>query len=291
MVDILIVQRIRSKVEVKSENPTRTRFSVGARAGCVSVINSQVRKLQRSTRFVSQNKKWRTNNTHEKKQKLIVMMARFHAALVAILSTLAATTASSLRSPLSHHQTTLENLLNKLEALENRVSELEENRRLDEDCGFQVTADGSCQIALPLEVLGGLTTNDTEILGELVVEGNTLLGSELNVLGEASISGGTTWVKDLTVGSSLEVYGDSDFGSNPAEAQRNARSEGTVLGEAKFHDLNVGHNMNVQGETRLDDKVYIEGRRGELVSNNSTASRSTTSLGKLSHSCWSLAGC
>jgi len=116
-------------------------------------------------------------------------------------------------------------LRTRVDSLEKELSELKHHRQMtDQHCGFTYIND-VCQFVSPMELFDDLVvqgantvfTGDVEIGGNVVLRGNTTI-----FCNDVSISGATR-LNDLIVGTSLEVFGDSSFGSNVVGAQRNAK--------------------------------------------------------------------
>lgn len=158
-------------------------------------------------------------------------------------------------------------LQEKITNLETQLSELQKHRMMLDECALVLSEGGACRLNAPLEVLSDLIVNGTSTLyGDLNVEqGDTVLGGNVVIFSNEVSIIGSTKVNDLIVESSLEVLGESIFQSN-IEATNDVRFDRGVRmgGMAHFFDLEIDHELDIHGETHIDDKVFIEGRRGEL---------------------------
>lgn len=205
--------------------------------------------------------------------------------LVSILQRSSAT--NLLRSSSAQEQpTTLQDVLNKLRELESKtipslleniatleekVSELEEHRRLANSCDFARSADGNtCQMEAPVIFLSDVTmhgnNSETKILGDLTVEGNTVLnGGSTRIFSSKVNMTGTATIADLTIGNSLEVVGSSIFDSNIEVVQDTILDHGlTTKGHAHFFDLDLDDELDVKGKTLFEKSVSIIGKDHEL---------------------------
>jgi cytoskeletal protein CcmA (bactofilin family) len=159
-------------------------------------------------------------------------------------------------------------LLTRIDSLENQVTELQEHRNMAEACGFALSADGVCQLETPLELFSDLFVqgNNTFINGDLEVQGSSVLqGSATVFSNDVSITGHTN-LNDLNVASTLQVFGESMFGST-LEATEDVRLDRglTMSGRASFQSLFVEDQLEIRGQTYFEDKVTIQGNKNEFV--------------------------
>jgi hypothetical protein len=253
--------------------------------------------FRRSARASTMSKKWfgpviivLTKQERNKKEEYNnIIMPRFNSALaifgLAATSTWNVTHASgSLRKPgwqpslidvvvarldeLENEIKIIPTLQEKITKLETQISELQKHRMMLDECGLVLSEGGACQLNAPLEVLSDLIVNGTSTLyGDLNVEqGDTVLGGNVTIFSNEVSIIGSTKLNDLIVESSLEVWGESTFESD-IEATKNVKLDKGVRmgGMAHFHDLEIDHELDVHGETHIDEKVFIEGRRGQLI--------------------------
>jgi cytoskeletal protein CcmA (bactofilin family) len=123
---------------------------------------------------------------------------------------------------------------------------------------------------LPVIFLSDVTIDgngsETTILGDLKVEGNTVLQGGSTQIHSANVTmTGAVNMNDLMVGTSLEVVGPSMFASN-IEVMQDAILDRdlTTKGHAHLFDLELDDALDVKGETRLEDSVWLIGDRHEL---------------------------
>lgn len=140
----------------------------------------------------------------------------------------------------------------KIRTLEAQISELHEQREMQEDssCPFIFT-EGVCQLNATFEALKNVSIT------------------------------GSTKLNDLFVGKNLEIFGNSTFGAGVNNTAR-AESGLAPTGRALFFDLDVGHDMQVKNnieilgrahlglgsELRADGDVHFEGKDREFVVDN-----------------------
>lgn len=160
-------------------------------------------------------------------------------------------------------------LLNRIDSLENQVTELQEHRKMAEACGFTLSDDGTvCQLRTPLELFSDLVVqgNNTSINGDLEVEGKSVLKGDSTVFSKNMSVTGHTSLNSLNVATALKVFGESSFRSTveASEEVRLARDL-TVSGRSSLNRLVVREELEVQGETTIDGDVTIEGGDNEFV--------------------------
>lgn len=140
-------------------------------------------------------------------------MVRFNSAIAILGLTLSNAMASITLDVTSSERHNLQEILNKLDdleivatMLEEEVSELERHRKLEDDCGFELSGRGkkqSCRLRKTLEV-DEITFNDEATFEDDVeMEGS---GNEINIEGSA------IFYDDVTIEGEFEAKKEAVFG-------------------------------------------------------------------------------